>query len=192
MQTYDRILVQAAALFAQQGYEAVSMRDIAQASGIKAPSLYNHFSDKQSLYRATVQSVFTQHNEQLIDVLRSSHKPLDKLKKVIYLSAVKMAEDKIFRQLILRELLQNDPEKLQFLAEKVMADTCEHFARILRELNPSADHHFTITSLMGMLLFHFQIDIMRDFLPDAQAKHHRTDYLSEQIFLLVSQRLLNQ
>lgn len=182
MQTYDRILLQATELFADRGFEAVSMRDIAQASGIKAPSLYNHFKDKQSLYQATLQSVFNQHNAQLIDVLISQETPEEKLKKVIEISAEKMASDANFRQLFQRELMQNDPERLRFLAETVMNETCKQLEKILNQINPDSDHHFTITSLLGQLLFHFQIGSMRDFLPGSQAKHHDTRYLSEQVY----------
>ncbi|MBO1924729.1 TetR/AcrR family transcriptional regulator [Thiomicrorhabdus sp. 6S3-12] len=182
MQTYDRILAHSAELFSEKGFEAVSMRDIAKACGIKAPSLYNHFKDKQSLYQATLKSVFDQHNEQLIAVLVGEQSAEEKLEEVIRLSACKMAEDTIFRQLILRELLQNDPQKLQFLAETVMAESCKQLEKILRQINPDSDLHFTITTLLGMTLFHFQIGNMRDFLPGSQSKHHQTDYLAEQIF----------
>src|SRR5271169_5678571 len=36
--------------FWQRGYEATSMRDLAASMGLTAPSLYNAFGDKQTLY----------------------------------------------------------------------------------------------------------------------------------------------
>lgn len=36
-------------LFAERGYRATSMRDIAEALGMKAPSLYNHVRSKETL-----------------------------------------------------------------------------------------------------------------------------------------------
>lgn len=36
-------------LFAQRGYQAVSMRDIAQAVGVQQSAIYNHFASKQGL-----------------------------------------------------------------------------------------------------------------------------------------------
>ena len=41
--TKQKILDKALALFSSRGYDAVSVGEIAQAVGIKAPSLYNHF-----------------------------------------------------------------------------------------------------------------------------------------------------
>lgn len=47
-----RILDAAATLFLQRGYAATSLRHIAAASGMKAGSLYYHFSSKQALLEA--------------------------------------------------------------------------------------------------------------------------------------------
>lgn len=46
------MLATACELFAERGYRAVSMKDIAQALGLRAPSLYNHVSSKQDILAA--------------------------------------------------------------------------------------------------------------------------------------------
>ena len=48
--TRDRVLRLADALFARRGYAAVSMRDVALASGVTKPALYYHFRDKDALF----------------------------------------------------------------------------------------------------------------------------------------------
>jgi AcrR family transcriptional regulator len=50
--TAERILDVAEDLFAVQGYDGTSLRQIAQGAGIKQPGLYNHFLGKQALYEA--------------------------------------------------------------------------------------------------------------------------------------------
>ncbi len=50
METKQKILYAALDLFSQKGYDAVSVRDIARAVGIKESSLYNHFQNKQDIY----------------------------------------------------------------------------------------------------------------------------------------------
>lgn len=45
----DQIAAAALDLFDQRGYHATGMQDIAQAVGMRASSLYNHFSSKQEL-----------------------------------------------------------------------------------------------------------------------------------------------
>ncbi len=46
------IITEAARLFAKLGYDGVSMRDIARASGIRASSAYHHFESKEALFLA--------------------------------------------------------------------------------------------------------------------------------------------
>lgn len=53
--TADRLLDTAELLFAQQGYEATSLRDIAAAANIQQPGLYKHFESKDALYRQVLQ-----------------------------------------------------------------------------------------------------------------------------------------
>ncbi len=52
--TREIIMQEALNMFATKGYAAVSMRDIATAVGIRASSIYHHFSGKQELFDALV------------------------------------------------------------------------------------------------------------------------------------------
>ena len=44
-------------LFAQRGYRATTMDDIAEAAGVTKPLLYQHFSSKRALYLELVDSI---------------------------------------------------------------------------------------------------------------------------------------
>lgn len=68
MTTRDRILDEALKLFSVNGFEGVSVREIARAVGIKESSLYNHFKNKQAIFNAIVEqrrqetiAYFTEH-----------------------------------------------------------------------------------------------------------------------------------
>jgi AcrR family transcriptional regulator len=52
--TTQRILDVAEELFATQGYDGTSLRQIADQAGIKQPGLYNHFASKQALYEGVL------------------------------------------------------------------------------------------------------------------------------------------
>ena len=54
MTTKERILDSALTLFAQKGYGDVYVGEIADAVGIKAPSLYKHFKNKQEIFDALI------------------------------------------------------------------------------------------------------------------------------------------
>jgi AcrR family transcriptional regulator len=53
--TAQRIMDVAEKLFAEQGYEGTSLREIASASDIQEPGLYRHFESKEALYNAVLE-----------------------------------------------------------------------------------------------------------------------------------------
>jgi Transcriptional regulator len=55
--TRDRIMLEAAILFAHRGYAAVSVRDIAERVSIKPASIYNHFESKEALFNVIMDNI---------------------------------------------------------------------------------------------------------------------------------------
>lgn len=70
--TAQRIMDVAEDLFARRGYNATTLREIAEGAGLREPGLYNHFASKEALYRAvlerTLAPVAQVIDEQLSDV----------------------------------------------------------------------------------------------------------------------------
>lgn len=56
--TKRRILDTAITLFAERGFEACTMRDIAAAVGIKAPAIYNHYNSKEDVLSAAMEHIY--------------------------------------------------------------------------------------------------------------------------------------
>ena len=54
MNTKEKIMLEALNLFSVKGFDAVSVRDIAQAVGIKESSLYNHYHNKQHIFDSII------------------------------------------------------------------------------------------------------------------------------------------
>ena len=54
MSTKDKILMAALDLFSQRGYDSVTMEEIANAVGIKAPSLYKHYKNKRDIWDSLI------------------------------------------------------------------------------------------------------------------------------------------
>lgn len=67
--TSERILDAAEDLFAAAGYSATSLAEVADVVGIRTPSLYNHFRNKEALYGAVL--------DRLIDNFSSSMEGLN-------------------------------------------------------------------------------------------------------------------
>jgi AcrR family transcriptional regulator len=73
--TRDRILDTAEALFAERGFAATTVRDIAAAIGLTAASLYNHFAGKEALYAAVLERGLRPVVDVLEDLGSRDHEP---------------------------------------------------------------------------------------------------------------------
>lgn len=63
MSTKEKILEDSLTLFSKQGYDGTSVEQIAQAVGIKAPSLYKHFKGKEEILNAIIDSAEARYEE---------------------------------------------------------------------------------------------------------------------------------
>jgi TetR/AcrR family transcriptional regulator, cholesterol catabolism regulator len=79
----EAITKRSSQLFKEKGYSATSMRDIAKAFGMEAPSLYNHINSKKDILREIcfkIAKLFTTH----INKVETSDLPaIDKLELII-------------------------------------------------------------------------------------------------------------
>ena len=66
--TKDKILEKALELFSANGYDSVSVGEIARAVGIKAPSIYNHYPSKQAIFDAIVKETAERYEKFTNDI----------------------------------------------------------------------------------------------------------------------------
>lgn len=66
--TKETIMYQALTLFSDRGYEGVSMRDIASAVGIKAASLYNHFKNKEDIFKSIIDEMSKRYEDAVLEM----------------------------------------------------------------------------------------------------------------------------
>lgn len=81
----EEIIIVAAQLFKEKGYNAVTMRDIAAQMGIKAASLYNHIEGKQEILSFLVLQLAYKFTEGMQAILKLKKSPLQKIEKLIVL-----------------------------------------------------------------------------------------------------------
>ncbi|WP_061018072.1 TetR/AcrR family transcriptional regulator [Microbacterium sp. CCH5-D1] len=83
--TRATILAEARTIFARQGYAETSLREIAEAVGIKTPSLYAHFPSKEALYAEVYAAVSVEHTAFFDELVRSSRtlEPLARLQHLL-------------------------------------------------------------------------------------------------------------
>lgn len=79
----ELIVNKATALFRANGFSAASMRDIADAVGVEAPSLYNHISGKSELLQIICFKVGNEFVAQLDDAENKNGSIINKLELII-------------------------------------------------------------------------------------------------------------
>lgn len=79
-----RLLAVAAKVFAEKGYEAANLEEIAARLDMRGPSLYHYFASKEELLLACVSYINSITLKRLKDVAGESGSPLARLKRLFY------------------------------------------------------------------------------------------------------------
>ncbi|MGB0713784.1 MAG: TetR/AcrR family transcriptional regulator, partial [Gammaproteobacteria bacterium] len=187
--TRTSILETAKKLFADHGYGGVSVRDIASVCGIKAPSLYHHFPDKQTLYLATMEYAFADKAAEIVSAVGREGTPKERLSDFVERFTCLMAADPEFRRLLHRELLDGDETRLRLTAKQVFEKPFTAITGLAEELMPGCDPHLLAISLAGLILFHFETAPVRPFLPGVRPEHDDPSIIADHVTSLLSRAM---
>lgn len=172
-------------LFAKYGYDKVSMRQIAEAVGIKAASLYHHFPDKQALYIEALSLAFSKCADFMSESFRLQASSEQRLRQLIQQLCILVNEDTDFSRLMQREIMDGDEKRLQFLADHVFGDFFHDMNELCLSFAPGQDPHLLTISILGLVVYHFQISPIRSFLPGFQDSHNDTEIVAKHVFSLL-------
>lgn len=73
--TADDILANAATLFSSRGYHAVGIRELAEAVGLSASTIYHYYGTKQDILYEIIKRFLTEFSERLVSGLRDQGLP---------------------------------------------------------------------------------------------------------------------
>lgn len=79
----QKILDSAARLFAAKGYDGVSVREIAEASGVTKPVIYYYFKNKEDLYDQLIKESFAHAGAIHTEIYNSPGNIQDKLRRLM-------------------------------------------------------------------------------------------------------------
>ena len=79
----DKILRAATSVFAEKGFEAASMDDIVQASGVSKGGIYWHFKSKDEMIAAVFRELFEQEIEQMAALVVAGGSASDRLAHIM-------------------------------------------------------------------------------------------------------------
>lgn len=89
----NMILINAAELFRKKGFAAASVRELAEALGIEAPSLYNHIGSKAELLQEICFEVAKDYTAHMEEVLVSKKNAAQKTADIIRFHVRKLSTD---------------------------------------------------------------------------------------------------
>jgi TetR/AcrR family transcriptional regulator, transcriptional repressor for nem operon len=93
------------------GYEATSVRELAEEMGIAGASLYNAFGDKRSLYRSALERYLEQTFRQRVERLESGSAPAEAIRTFFHEILDRSAADKRKRGcMLVNATLENMPD----------------------------------------------------------------------------------
>ncbi|MGH0037960.1 MAG: TetR/AcrR family transcriptional regulator [Myxococcota bacterium] len=115
--TRDRILDVAEGLFALQGFEGTSLRQITRLAGMSQPNVYNHFADKDELYR----QVFDRALEPLLSEIEAATREAAPPERVIERAMEVLGRSPNLARLLHREA-SSDANRLGRAADRWVRD----------------------------------------------------------------------
>jgi TetR/AcrR family transcriptional regulator len=107
--TREQILQAASRLFADHGYDGTSLNDIADAVGIRRPSLLHHFASKEVLYQNVILRAFADFIERVEIAVQGNREGWKQLEHVLEASFEFFVENPEFVRLIRREQIDGTP-----------------------------------------------------------------------------------
>lgn len=183
--TREEILGLSVPLFATTGFDGVSMRDIAAAVGVTPAALYHHFSDKEQLYLDAVGHAFEEKVGPLKSLLDGGGKPWDRLETFVVMFTRTLSKEKDFRRLMQWVLLDSDERRLQSLVDCVFRDLFTALRNLAGELAPSHDAHLLAVSIIGLVIYPFETQSVRRFLPGYQRQHEDPEVIARHVIDLL-------
>lgn len=170
----ERILAAAEALFADAGFDAVSMNAVAERAGVSKANIFHHFSSKNALYLAVMRNACGRANPLMDNLANPDGSFAEALRLFARAHLANLLDNPQTSRLILREVIDNDPQRCRELAEQVFGDNFARFTEILRagqargELRADLDPGMTASLLIAANLFFFQSREVTRHLPDAR------------------------
>lgn len=122
------ILAAATDLFAESGFDGVSINSIAARAGTSKANVFHHFGSKDALYLETMRSACGTF-EPVLDRLHKGERTFnERLRQFVREDVEQMFTEPDRARLILREVLESGPSRGRELASEIFD---EHFARLV-------------------------------------------------------------
>lgn len=134
----DRIVHAARTLFAENGYDGVSIRDVADRAHVSKANVFHHFRNKMGLYKAVLGESSNMF-EEVVEVLRECGQPPHaRLELFIRENLALMLRDPHSVNLFMRQMMSTPDNAQRALAE---ANVVDGFRKLIGNLESLQAEH---------------------------------------------------
>jgi AcrR family transcriptional regulator len=179
--TQARLLEASAELFSENGFEGVSMRQIARAADITQAAIYHHFPNKGDLYIAAIQHIYAGRTRALVSRVSGEDDAKKQLALLVSSLLQVFDEQPQFRRIYFRELLAGNRERLEMMVGNVFPELGDLINSLMSELAPRMDSHLMVLTLSGLILHHLEARKLSEFMEGSGPEHQDTDTLAAHI-----------
>ena len=184
--TRQRILERCLPLFADAGFDGVSMRQVAAATELTTAALYYHFPDKEQLYLAVVEDCFSQRVTPLLPGSHASEPdPWLRLEAFISAFVALLVKVPSFQRLMQWVALDRNETRARQMTERVFEPFFLSVADLLPVTLSEDERHALAVSVMGLMVFPFETQVARQWLPGYQAPAQTSAQLVQHILKLL-------
>ncbi|MDY6829270.1 MAG: TetR/AcrR family transcriptional regulator [Pseudomonadota bacterium] len=177
--TRTAVLEKALELFAETGFNGVSMRRIAQEVGINPATLYHHFTHKEDLYEQVLRFAYAEQAAQFSALVSTEGTPRSQLGEFIREFTRYIAKDQHFFRLVKREQLEGNSERLKMLVDLLFGQQYGAMVRSVGRVTQAFDAHMLVTSLLGLVLHHYETRHMRQFFSEYAPSQDDPDVVAD-------------
>jgi len=155
------ILDAATALFADQGFDAVSVASIAEKAGVCKANVFHHFPSKDDLYLAVMKEASADHADYAEELYQAPGSSADKVRKLIEFEIRNFLDHQQRTRLMMREATGDGRARVRKMARNVFQRNFTAVVRIfeqgrdLGEFRPSIDPAAAAMLLGGATNFFF-------------------------------------
>jgi len=201
----DNILRTALKCFAKEGYGGVTIKTIAEATGVADSLLHYHFGNKEALWKKAIHLVGKEIDKELdsLFLMINDLDGLEKLrlynKKIIYVSA----KNPEFQQVVIQEVFSDNPRS-NWLIKEVLRPIFNYMEDIIKEeqekgrfkkIPPANLYSFIIGAITTLFSRSFQMQQMYGIDPfDPEQVEQHVAVINDLIFngLKIEQRSENR
>jgi AcrR family transcriptional regulator len=161
-QSRAAILKAAVREFAREGVSAARTDAIARSAGVNKALLYYYFKDKEALYQAVLDEVFTGVRSAIRNALSQELPPRERLQAYVRAHFDYIASNPLYPRIVHAEFLRagKDPSQLQRVAKQYFRPVFADIAALLKEGAESGDFRpvdpvHCIPSIIAVIVFYF-------------------------------------